>query len=622
MKKIFLVLIALLFLLLPFAALFAQSPDTAFVQAAADLYQPKANKGGVSISATAPLPLFRKADNKILWVKSNLQGQVDNVNSVMTAKANIASVDTAKANIRSEISDKYNYVNTTLAAADSSAAAYTEATYQKKIGLTTSNNVLYVSRKWTGVRGGASWQTQLDAAAVGSPVATYPDPWAARDVASKLLVAGTVPRVTIIVGEGEIFTAAQDIENQIVDYNYRVLPTGQKYHPYPSQVAGTDSAGMSMFFPNLIWEFKKGSGITYTKGKGCFGVSWDTTAIQSVRGLGNFSITTNNSGGHTYNLYYLGKGLVEVEADSFTLKCTNPSSGGWSMISFNGGRSIFKANYFATWDGNAPFRGLYNDTKIQIQRLKIDTTFLTNTSMGTVFASIGTSNAVISIDIDNAELANMGLVSYGNSFSNILFNMSVKNLTQKYWSDKIGSYEDNTNLPQSPLFLFKNASFSNVLFTARINNYKGQKGLIGSTSLSNTNSMIKLESDNFYQDELSFANVQNKTLANLVNTNTNSLIEISGNFINKVQPVLVISSNSDVTIRGSMKTLSTSVSTITVTGDNSKTKIAANLTSDDSQNSISGTGIITCLPSSTANVASAGTVTVNGTLNVNSNFKQ
>lgn len=111
MKKIFLVLTALLFLLLPFAALFAQTPDTAFVQAAENLYQPKANKGGVAISPSAPLPLFRKADGKIQYIKSSLQGQIDNANSVIALKANVTSIDTAKAAIRSEMSDKYNYVD-------------------------------------------------------------------------------------------------------------------------------------------------------------------------------------------------------------------------------------------------------------------------------------------------------------------------------------------------------------------------------------------------------------------------------------------------------------------------------------------------------------------------------
>ena len=89
MKKILLVFSALIFLLLPFAALLAQSPDTAFVQAAADLYQPKVNKAGVAISATAPLPLFRKADNKMKWIEENAaKNTVVSISSILFATGN------------------------------------------------------------------------------------------------------------------------------------------------------------------------------------------------------------------------------------------------------------------------------------------------------------------------------------------------------------------------------------------------------------------------------------------------------------------------------------------------------------------------------------------------------
>lgn len=101
MKKLFLFLT---FTFTVFATISAQTPDSAFVQAASELYQPKANKNGVPISPTAPLPLFRKVDGKIQWLRTFLQGQIDNANGVIALKASNARVDSAVGAIATKLS--------------------------------------------------------------------------------------------------------------------------------------------------------------------------------------------------------------------------------------------------------------------------------------------------------------------------------------------------------------------------------------------------------------------------------------------------------------------------------------------------------------------------------------
>ena len=82
MKKIFLFIA----FVLTFFTISAQSPDTAVITAAAALYQPKANKNGVPISPTAPLPIHQKADNKLMFVKSQLNTRIDSTNTVVASK--------------------------------------------------------------------------------------------------------------------------------------------------------------------------------------------------------------------------------------------------------------------------------------------------------------------------------------------------------------------------------------------------------------------------------------------------------------------------------------------------------------------------------------------------------
>ena len=166
MKKILLILLFISTCL----SVQSQQIDTAFVQAAADLYQPKANKAGVAISVTAPLPIFRKADNKIAFnkaiarqatidsasqirtdlvnsinsVSTSKQAQIDNLNSLMPLKANVSSV---------------------------------EDTYAKKSDLSVgAKNTYYVDNnvwKSTGQsRSGAAYTAQLEAAKRGSVIYT------------------------------------------------------------------------------------------------------------------------------------------------------------------------------------------------------------------------------------------------------------------------------------------------------------------------------------------------------------------------------------------------------------------------------------------------------------------
>ncbi len=142
MQKFFSIVSILFFTL----SLFAQTPDTAAVAAAESLYQPKADKGGVKISASAPLPIFRKMDNKIQYLKMGLQKQVDGISSTLQSKVNQATlVDTAVA-LRTHINAAHNQIASETAAriaADAISTADGNTLKRLPNGLYASNTASY-----------------------------------------------------------------------------------------------------------------------------------------------------------------------------------------------------------------------------------------------------------------------------------------------------------------------------------------------------------------------------------------------------------------------------------------------------------------------------------------------
>lgn len=516
-------------------------------------------------------------------------------------------------------------------------STYSEATYQKIATFKTSNNVFYVSRKWTGIRGGTSWQSQMDAAQVGNQMNTYPDPFAARDAAAKLLVAGTIQKATIVVYEGEVFTAAQESLGYTADYYHRFVNGGSKYHPYPSTTADAndDSVQVSLYFPNLIWDWKKGSGINYVGGYCALGIAYDTVAIQSIGGLGNFNWKHKNNGGNKNLISATSKGLVEFSCDSMTIKRWDESMFGWSSISIWGAETRFSANYMSSFDYNSVFRFCIG-AKIKIGKIETDTTQLPYNNAGALGMYVGwfypllndLPNSLLSkIEVDNAVLWGMPLmVMAGNGVKKATIDYVFKNITHNYRPTYIVAEASDANTKALITYPYgsnaNNITDSRLKFT--IENYRGQSSVLSWTGAGiHYNSNVTFDFKNCYVDSIKSSSVTQRSAIEIGSMqNDSSQFTINANVIHSCNSVLKAASNASYTVTGQLKTLSKVYAAVEVTGSNSNVKIAGNLSADGTQNSISGTGTVTVLPSAIANTAAAGTITTNGTLSVNAAYKQ
>ena len=130
-------------------------------------------------------------------------------------------------------------------------------------------NIYYVSRLWTGERGGVSWTAQANAAKLGSNSFPFCDIWQARDSAVTHLRSGKIPTAVITVLDGSYSFAEDTAATKVVDYRIPVGVNAVKY--YANWDSDTTSKRTSnLAFKNLFWFFGKN---TYLK-------NW--TASQSI----------------------------------------------------------------------------------------------------------------------------------------------------------------------------------------------------------------------------------------------------------------------------------------------------------------------------------------------------
>ena len=562
--------------------------------------------------------------------KSAIQGQIDNINGVLPLKANAANVDTAKANIRSEMS---------------SHATYSEANYQKITAYKTSNNVAYVSKKYT-TAGDADWILQKNTAEVGNPIAPYPNPWLAMAAISAKLVSKEIEKGLIIVLEGNVYRTAENTDTAGLtglDYVYRA--NGSYYHPFPSTTSRTDDDSLcfSLLFPNLDIQFGKGAGIKLVIGRGNLVSAYDTIAPQRISGFGTFDINYNNdrtnSGNGIGTNVTLGggysKGVVEFSGDSLIVKRDKPSYSGW--VSLNTGSSAlfsFNFDYVSTFENNNLFRGY--TANYNINRLVIDTVSLPYMYVNAIYSPSGIfypNGGNIKVNINEAIIASNQIV-FGNLGSSIFkINRIVQKYRSTYQTDLIGTNADNKPQGIGPAgksssvfgWFYINSAKQNPYI--EVNSYRGQAPILvfeDGGSITNTNARFVFH--NVFQDSILNGSITPKTSIYVkhTGTSTNNNISIYANIINDATSAVVIEGNSKVRFEGTYKTNSLVKPAITVNGTNTNTLFYGSAIVNGVQSSFDGSAssTLTCLPSATANTAVSSNVTVTGTLSVNAAYKQ
>ena len=126
-------------------------------------------------------------------------------------------------------------------------------------------NIYYVSRLWTGERGGASWTNQANAAKLGSNSFPFCDIWQARDSAITHLRSGKIPTAIITVLDGLYSFAEDTAVTRVVDYRIPVIASNaaNKITYYANWDSDTTAKRTSnLAFKNLFWIFEKN---TYIK---------------------------------------------------------------------------------------------------------------------------------------------------------------------------------------------------------------------------------------------------------------------------------------------------------------------------------------------------------------------
>lgn len=616
MKKIFLVLIALLFLLLPFAALFAQTPDTAFVTAAAALYQPKVNKAGVAISATAPLPLFRKADNKIQWVKSLMQGQIDNIDAVLPLKLNtsdaattyatITKVDTGKANIRSEMSNNISNV-----------VVNTEAVYAKKTDITTAaSNYFYVDRRWTGARGGTSWTAQNSAATKGSIAFPYPDLWAARNAAVTALKAGTSESVIYVFG-GNSFSFSNVVDGSN-DYESATFEA-KRYDTYNSDSTSTNT--VSLLYNKLNYYFEQGTTLVHNGQSGITVPFCDaaTSIESSIRGFLTYKANYGQGQGkNTQSI--LARGVnSKILIDLYKWD----SKAGWN-------ENYVKSKEF-TFNAEVVYRvtgGIFSFYGANGGNYKINIgTFLQGKYAGSgyqvgdcwaIFHIGGVSgkfkNSSLDIDIKQASVEEDcdGLI-YAQSIDTSIVNIKIGSLVQ---SARSGAQASSGYIVNA-----QGDTWNSSTVTLGINVMNGDMGVAAILSTQNKSHVVidckECEVNNpsaTSRSAFRFAATLD-SISSFVNT---------GVYRSVSNPIIELASTSfKAMLSGSYKTTSSS-GAISLTQSAPNVLLNGQIYSSGT-NSITATSAnsyITILPSATANKAvSSNVITQGATLNVNSLFK-
>lgn len=217
----------------------AQTPDTAAISEASALYQPKSLKGGVAISATAPLVPIQKLDNKLQWVRSLMQGQIDGVNAVLPLKLNSSTAASTYATI-SSVNSKVNtsaFLDSLTASRNNInyVASNSDAVYAKKSEISVGSGTVYYvdNSKWKangGTRTGAIYLAQKASAQRGSVLYPYPTIWEARNAAVKDSATVTDPVIHVLGGTHIVGIDTASSSNTF-DYAVPLLARSKIYYP-------------------------------------------------------------------------------------------------------------------------------------------------------------------------------------------------------------------------------------------------------------------------------------------------------------------------------------------------------------------------------------------------------
>ena len=661
MKKIFILVFSCFML---HTSLSAQTlMDTTAMQAAAALYQPKSLKNGVAISPIAPLAIHQRADNKLEYVRSLMQGQITNINSLLPLKLNVSDTVGYYAKYHT-VFDASNYVQvqrfldslTSQRNNINYVVTNTEAVYQKKVAFATANNIAYVSKKYT-VAGDAAYNEQLNAATIGSPIATYPTIKEARKAICEKLYSKEIPKGVIYVNEGNVYRVAENTDTSglgTFDWVYRQIAANTRYHPYPSTTSVTDddSLCLSLAYPNLDVIFAKGSGITHVAGRGQLAYVWDTIAPQRILGVGSFShnITndrTNNGSGNGTNVNAMvgySQGEFQFSGDSLKIGRLSPSYSGWTMLSAGASRLIYNFGYVSTYENNSLFRGYGGQgSVIEIDRLVTDTTVLPymyqNNPYSPTAVFLNNGGYGCNVYIKSAYIASNPLVSYGFYGVSGQINFRCDKIEQKfrtsYQTELIGSAQSTT--PQavgaggsrSAVISWgtwtNTHKMKNFSLNVEVGSYVGQNTLLIYDNPSDIrNASIKFDFGSIKQDSNSIYPKTSIYINQSSGTIDSSVFVINANVLNFNAEAIKVFGNPRIKFNGTYKTNSAVRNAVWVNGVNSNTIFDGSAVVQGTQASMEGTSgsSITCLPSSTANTSASSNVSVTGTLNVNSAYKQ
>lgn len=488
-----------------------------------------------------------------------------------------ANVDTAKANIRAEAADKYNYVDSKIVAASDTLT-------------------VYVSKKYSGLRGSASWQAQLDAAAIGSLAFTYPDPWSARDAAEALQWKTKKP-VSIKVFAGNSWTWETSGSADFV------------------QSGSSNLKANSLTRNNVFWNWERKSGLT-TTGTGDI-IYFKDGFYGSVQMLDSVS----------YGVF--GHGVFKNSAFSVFAMSNHKERVYFECDTLIGDRFSFIDRGRVAQSLKVNINYLETNTQVEFSpaiefaEVKIGTFWNHNTLKVAEGAAISISNdaAVAANSVFKQRLkVEIGVMRLDGGQGLMLQNLansdigiSVANIVQFGTDTLLGTNAVFTLQNFTSTYPFHNNNIS--ISTNSINSDFDIIRLLNASLSDSINLNINCISCKTSKAVLNALSAKNG-FSSLTNVWANSTFGIKGNYETNSVSITPYDSNVPVVLEGRYK------SNLAVIAASASSKIAllGNINTT-ATNSITGAGVVTIFPSATSNVSAAAGTTQGATLNVNSLFK-
>jgi hypothetical protein len=250
--------------------------------------------------------------------------------------------------------------------------------------------VFYVSRQFSGsgaavlTAAGISstnpeWTKQYQAAQMGNPVLTYPDPYAARVAAQQAIANGKIEKALVICREGQQWTVGSDnpLNNGGVDGNVNIATVAD------IGLNVTDAANVevgTICLHHIAVFFERGSGIRFIN---------KTYPVRLVHhrdaGLGNLPFDSGVTGeGEFIQLYGEGQGYsaVFVWIDNpnavFAFQCRSAKLQQWNNFTFANQQDIHleidslyttDSNTFVYGNTRAPQNGRFSAIHIKVKNV-------------------------------------------------------------------------------------------------------------------------------------------------------------------------------------------------------------------------------------------------------------